>query len=376
MAETNNRYEALDGLRGVAALAVMISHLSQEMLFRNAYEAVDLFFVLSGFVIAHSYGARLQNGMTNAEYIKRRIIRLYPMLIFSLLIGLPVFIEAGREGLTNFSSGNIISSTLYNSFLAPYIGELGGPIFPSNPPAWSLFFEMVASLSFVLIVRLQMRSIFKMILLSAAAFLTTSALTTIDLHGHGLFDFEQGWSGSRFDGGFFRVAFGFLVGVFLYNKKDSITRIATAIVPRAFANIYFLFTLVLVLFFFPMSLHGIYPMFIIFGVAPWLVAFGSTVRCTSAVDINIARFLGWISYPIYLIHYPIGQAVFMYFGKANQYAVAPMLATCAITIVCAVLLTKFVEEPIRAFLAKRFIRSSKTQESVTELGMRTDQHPV
>lgn len=133
------------------------------MLFKNAYEAVDLFFVLSGFVIAHSYGARLQNGMTNAEYIKRRIIRLYPMLVFSLLIGLPVFIEAGARGSRIFRRG---TSSLRRSItrFAPYIGELGGPIFPSNPPAWSLFFEMVASLSFVLIVRLEMRSIFKMIL--------------------------------------------------------------------------------------------------------------------------------------------------------------------------------------------------------------------
>lgn len=99
MSATHNRFDALDGLRGVAAIAVMISHFSQETLFKNAYEAVDLFFMLSGFVIAHSYGARLLSGMTSTEYVKRRLIRLYPMLLISLLIALPVFIEAGAVGL-------------------------------------------------------------------------------------------------------------------------------------------------------------------------------------------------------------------------------------------------------------------------------------
>lgn len=366
MSATNDRYDALDGLRGVAAIAVMISHLSQETLFQNAYEAVDLFFMLSGFVIAHSYGARLLGGMTNLEYVKRRIIRLYPMLLISLLIGLPVFIEASRAGLSAYSSRNITSATLYNIFLAPYISELGGPIFPSNPPAWSLFFEMVASLAFVVIVRLNMRSIFKIIILSAIVFLITSALTTLDTHGHGLFDFEQGWSGSRLDGGFFRVAFGFLVGVLLYNRKNVIAKAVKAIVPPAFGNIYCLYAFVLLLFLFPMSIRGFYPMLIIFCVAPWLVTFGSTIRCTSAIDIKVARFLGWLSYPVYLIHYPIGQAVFTFFGKPNQTATVPLLVTCAVTFVSAIILTKVVEEPIRAFLTRRFVGRSPARAGLID----------
>src|ERR1700684_2462821 len=102
MTTTDNRYDALDGLRGVAAIAVMFSHFTQESVFKNAYVAVDLFFMLSGFVIAHSYGTRLLAGMTAVEYIKRRIIRLYPMLLLSLLIGLPVLIEAGTVGISTY----------------------------------------------------------------------------------------------------------------------------------------------------------------------------------------------------------------------------------------------------------------------------------
>ena len=393
MSATSERYDALDGLRGVAAIAVMISHLSQETLFKNAYEAVDLFFMLSGFVIAHSYGERLLNGMTNFDYIKRRVIRLYPMLLISLLIGLPIFIEAGAVGLSTYPARDVISATLDNLFLAPYISEFGaasmtgiraastadftiGAIFPSNPPAWSLFYEMLASLVFVVIVRLSTKSVLKIIISCAVLLVAAGALTNFDSHGHGLIDFEQGWSGTRLDGGFFRIGFGFLVGVFLYRRKTGLAKAATAIIPRALSNIYWLYALVLLLFLFPMSLRGLYPMLIIFCVAPWLVTFGSTLRCTSKIEISVARFLGWLSYPVYLLHYPIGQAVFMLMGKPNENPAVPMLVTCALTIVSAIVLTKFVEEPMRAFLSRRFIGLPLAGGGLAGLGVPADNRPV
>jgi peptidoglycan/LPS O-acetylase OafA/YrhL len=394
MSATHNRFDALDGLRGVAAIAVMISHFSQETLFKNAYEAVDLFFMLSGFVIAHSYGARLLSGMTSTEYVKRRLIRLYPMLLISLLIALPVFIEAGAVGLSSYSVRNVVAATLDNLFLAPYLGDFGAAsmtsiqsvppaqltiaaIFPSNPPAWSLFFEVLASLAFVVIVRLSTRSILKGIVFSALMFMVFSAMTVLETHGHGLVDFEQGWSSSRLDGGFFRIAFGFMAGVFLYSIKNTSANPVKSMMPRVFANIYVLYALVLVLFLFPMSLRGLYPMLIIFCVAPWLVLFGSTVRCMSSVEIQIARFLGWLSYPIYLLHYPIGQAVYMVMGTPNASAPAPMLVASAITFVSAIVLTKFVEEPVRSFLSKRFVgRSTAAHTSPIDSSVLSDQKTI
>ena len=393
MSATHNRFDALDGLRGVAAIAVMISHFSQETVFKNAYEAVDLFFMLSGFVIAHSYGARLLSGMTRMEYVKRRLIRLYPMLLISLVIGLPVFIEAAAVGLSNYPARSIVTSTLENMFVVPYMGDFGaasmsslkavsaasftiGAIFPSNPPAWSLFFEVLASLAFVAIVRFSIRSIIVGIAFSALMLLVFSAMTVLETHGHGLVDFEQGWSGSRFDGGFFRISFGFMAGVLLYNIKNTGARSVTAMIPRAFANIYVLYALVLVLFLFPMSLRGFYPMIIIFCIAPWLVLFGSTVRCMSSVEIQTARFLGWLSYPIYLLHYPIGQAVYMVVGTTNASAVGPMLVASAATLLSAIVLTKFVEEPVRSFLSRRYVgRSTATHSISIDSGVLSDQKP-
>jgi len=334
------------------------------------------------------------SGMTSTEYVKRRLIRLYPMLLISLLIALPVFIEAGAVGLSSYSVRNVVAATLDNLFLAPYLGDFGAAsmtsiqsvppaqltiaaIFPSNPPAWSLFFEVLASLAFVVIVRLSTRSILKGIVFSALMFMVFSAMTVLETHGHGLVDFEQGWSSSRLDGGFFRIAFGFMAGVFLYSIKNTSANPVKSKMPRVFANIYVLYALVLVLFLFPMSLRGLYPMLIIFCVAPWLVLFGSTVRCMSSVEIQIARFLGWLSYPIYLLHYPIGQAVYMVMGTPNASAPAPMLVASAITFVSAIVLTKFVEEPVRSFLSKRFVgRSTAARTSPIDSSVLSDQKTI
>ncbi|CAD6562323.1 acyltransferase family protein [Paraburkholderia sabiae] len=386
MATTNSRYDALDGLRGVAAIAVMMSHFTQEA-FRNAYVAVDLFFMLSGFVIAHSYGARLLDGMTAAEYVKRRVIRLYPMLLISLLIGLPVLIGAKALGLSTYPMQSIISATLHNLFFTPYIGHFGnanmvaagavsaeltiGEIFPANPPAWSLFFEMVASIAFVIIVRLSRSTMFRISVVGGLMFLITGALTSFEFHGHSVVDFSQGWSGGRLDGGFYRVIFGFVSGVLLYNLRSAGVdlRIVDAL-KGVLRNSYGLYIVALIMFLFPMSLRGAYPAFVIFCVAPCLVMVGAKLPCASMFEAKTAQFLGWLSYPVYLLHFPIGRAVFMLLGKHNESAAVPIAVACATTLVSAIIVTKYVDEPIRAFLSKRLARSSAARaRTVTPGGM-------
>src|ERR1700761_6004380 len=80
-------YPALDGLRGVAAIAVMLHHfrpLTAPWLFAHGYLAVDLFFLLSGFVIAHAYDARFRKGLGVPAFLVIRLIRLWPMIAFGV----------------------------------------------------------------------------------------------------------------------------------------------------------------------------------------------------------------------------------------------------------------------------------------------------
>ncbi|HET9652973.1 MAG TPA: acyltransferase family protein, partial [Usitatibacter sp.] len=86
------RYLLLDGLRGMAALVIVVHHFTalsgQREIFASASIAVDFFFCLGGFVIAHAYQERLLAGMSALEYTRRRVARLYPMYLVGLAIGL------------------------------------------------------------------------------------------------------------------------------------------------------------------------------------------------------------------------------------------------------------------------------------------------
>jgi peptidoglycan/LPS O-acetylase OafA/YrhL len=78
---TSKRFEALDGLRGVAALVVMFGHFGQILGTyspTNMFVAVDAFFALSGFVVAYSYTEKLKQGMSPWKYFYRRLVRNYP----------------------------------------------------------------------------------------------------------------------------------------------------------------------------------------------------------------------------------------------------------------------------------------------------------
>ena len=92
----------LDGMRGVAALAVVALHLKDSLGISAppaSYLAVDLFFMLSGFVLAQAYGARLAGPLSPWGFIRLRLIRLYPLYLAGLVVGAAVgLIDAGGPG--------------------------------------------------------------------------------------------------------------------------------------------------------------------------------------------------------------------------------------------------------------------------------------
>ena len=96
-ADSKPHYDILDGLRGVAALLVVVFHLCEahatshfDQLLNHGYLAVDFFFALSGFVIGYAYDDRWGR-MTYRDFFKRRLIRLHPMVVMGMLIGAAAF---------------------------------------------------------------------------------------------------------------------------------------------------------------------------------------------------------------------------------------------------------------------------------------------
>src|SRR5208282_1510836 len=162
-AYTKHRFHVLDGMRGIAAIVVMIYHYYLNLHFRclkNPFLAVDFFFMLSGFVIYHAYGEKLLDGLAAREYLARRISRLYPMMAIGLLLGLPVLYVQTVSTSSDYTRHDLVSSVISNFAMLPYLtvkkqivdqvsSRVG--LFPVDGPLWSISFEMLASIAFLVL---------------------------------------------------------------------------------------------------------------------------------------------------------------------------------------------------------------------------------
>lgn len=153
--KTKQHFEILDGLRGVAAIVVVIFHFMEiaitdysENFVGHGYLAVDFFFCLSGFVIAYAYDNRITQ-MTTWQFIKLRLIRLQPLVIIGSILGLLTFLFDPFSNLyAIYGFGKTALIFLYSVFLIPYpaMAERYTNLFSLNAPAWSLFWEYIANI--------------------------------------------------------------------------------------------------------------------------------------------------------------------------------------------------------------------------------------
>lgn len=157
---TKQHFLALDGLRGVAALMVVIFHFMEMVIgdysklwIGHGWLAVDFFFCLSGFVIGYAYDDRVGN-MGLWKFLELRLIRLHPMVVFGSVLGLlTLLVDPFRAGALGYSAGRVALMFLTSIFLIPYpvMHERGFSLFSLNSPAWSLFWEYVANFAYAIL---------------------------------------------------------------------------------------------------------------------------------------------------------------------------------------------------------------------------------
>ncbi len=155
VAPDHRYYYFLDGLRGLAAFAVLLGHA---MSFQFPEEgvpyflAVDFFFMLSGFVITHVYGGRLGKNVSYRDYFIARLIRLFPLMALGATIGSLVTL---LDNLIDYTAPwHLVGATaaLNIAGLPSFIYPVWGYAFPFNLPAWSLFFELFASFALAIFI--------------------------------------------------------------------------------------------------------------------------------------------------------------------------------------------------------------------------------
>jgi peptidoglycan/LPS O-acetylase OafA/YrhL len=291
-----HRFHTLDGMRGIAALAVMLYHYhvvpGHTTWLLNGPSAVDFFFILSGFVVLHGYGAKLENGMTARAYLARRVARLWPLMALGVLVGLPAaYMQRG-------SAGALLGSVAANLCFLPYLGSnaLAGSsiIFPTDDPLWSIFFEMVASIAFIWLAKIGSNKWLGAISAASLALVLIGALIrTHQEHYNGL-DVGAGYNAATFLGGFPRVAFGFVLGMLIYRIYGE-RRPGLSIHPA------FLYLVLAAMLAFPYHVGGAWYFIAAAVFSPLLVYYGSV-----SIGLTwLSEYLGWLSFPIYCLHRPV-----------------------------------------------------------------------
>ena len=348
-----HKFTTLDGMRGVAALAVMAGHFSQHAstpIFQNARLAPDLFFCLSGFVLAYSYEERLRGGAFLADFVRRRVVRLYPLFLLGLILGALALAMKLAAGQTDLSPARAVLATGLNLFYLPYLADFTiqfgneafpSAIFPVNDPSWSLFFELAINLLFALWAWGGGRFVRLIPVLSAAALLATVA----HLHQP-----EPGWGASTFAGGFPRTAFGFFSGVLIFRYRAPLARRLPKLPPGL------LLLGIAAVFALPDLPHEtLFWTVCVLLAVPAVVALGFVAETRSLQFSRLLGYLGWLSYPLYCLHFPLYSVVTTLRGSAEA-PVWLVIALSAASILIAHAAGRWIDTPIRAWLGRRYAR--------------------
>lgn len=292
--KTKTHFLILDGLRGIAALAVVIFHFMEwvypdpaKNFIGHGFLAVDFFFCLSGFVIGYAYDDRIQK-MRIKDFFIARLIRLHPLVILGSVLGLVGFFIDPFATVTHYDSGKIALLFLCSLFLIPLpiMEERFFNLFSFNAPSWSLFWEYVANIFYAIVLCKLGRRTLAVFLILAAAGICFVSYRAGNLLG--------GWSKNNFWDGGIRVAYSFLAGLFIYRSNWIIKN------QLGFTG---LGALLFLAFLMPSSgWNWLTEPIVVLIYFPLLVSLGAGSAMKPKFK-KLCQFSGDISYPLYMTHY-------------------------------------------------------------------------
>jgi peptidoglycan/LPS O-acetylase OafA/YrhL len=362
---TKPHYAILDGLRGVASVMVVAFHLFEahstshlDQVINHGYLAVDFFFLLSGFVIGYAYDDRWLN-MGVGNFFKRRLVRLQPMVIMGMIIGALLFYfqDSGLwPTIHQVPVWKMLVVMLIGCTLIPVPESMDirgwQEMHPLDGPGWSLFFEYIANILYGLFVRRFSRTALSILVVLSGLALIHLAVTSP------AGDIIGGWSldPTQLRIGFTRVMYPFFAGLLLYRAGKlthikhaffwcSLLVVLTLSIPRIGGSMH-------------LWMNGLYDSLTIIFVFPLIIFLGASGDLRGKYARRICKFLGDISYPVYITHYPL---IYIYTGWVydhhpsfrQAFPVAILVFISSILLAWACL--KFYDEPVRLWLKRRFL---------------------
>ncbi|CAH2602182.1 Acyltransferase [Rhodovastum atsumiense] len=346
---TQHRYAYLDGIRGLAAIFVLTRHIPfLNFNFYRSYLAVDLFFILSGFVLAHAYDRKLREGMMSARrFMLIRAIRLYPVFLLSALLSIvAAFAGAFSKHLDSFSHlADLSFAALATIMLLPWPASGNPSLFPINGVYWSLFFEVLANFLYA-----RCRFLLTGAVLAGVAFLAATGIVVLACC-HGNLDAGFLWTWQDAGAGMLRSIFGISMGLLLYRQAPSLSRCFGRVSP------WLIFPIVGIILASPASPHlnWLIDVICVCLIFPACVLIGARRPTSTGETILLA--LGSASYPIYVLHVPIAKMMSPVWESVDAFAPYGGILFIVLLVMLSVGLERIYDVPVRRYLLGRLRKS-------------------
>ncbi len=317
--ENPGRLPLLDALRGIAALAVLLYHANNLFpglgAFARAYLFVDLFFLLSGFVLTAAIDGKMRAGLRVAQFMRKRWLRLWPMIVIGAFVGAIPFAMVNDDATT---SVHLLKAILLIPLLALAINP-----YPLNPPHWSLAMELIANfLHAAILWRLPTKALYVLVVFLAA-------ILGWQIHVAGVNNFQS--DGFSWPLALSRVVFAYVLGMAIARKHSERDVRQPGIGPIMVPLI-----VIMTLPFVPFHkalVDGAVTLFILPGIFLW-----ATVTPLPQRFVRAADSLGVMSYPLYAVHLPILVMVASWRGDGLG-----LLLACALSLSLAWILAQMFE---------------------------------
>ncbi|MBR4739684.1 MAG: acyltransferase [Bacteroidales bacterium] len=381
------RYEILDGLRGVAALMVVLFHIFETyskgpayQIINHGYLAVDFFFVLSGFVVGYAYDDRWDK-MTTWGFFKRRLTRLHPMVIVGTLVGAALFFFAGNAfpQTQQVELWKFLLCLVMGLLILPCPNSLDirgwGELNSFNGPVWTLTLEYIGNILYAFVLR-RLPKMALAVLAVICAFFTLDV--TLGWNVFGLFEAPHytvigGWSltPDQIYIGFTRLLYPFLCGLLISRilpaRRTADNPSGSPIHLKG--GFWWCGLAIVVLLAMPniggkMGVaDGLFQAACILVLFPLIVLAGAGSKTTDRRSTAVCKWLGDISYPIYITHYPL---IYMQMDWVAQHPDAPLWQHIAVgtsVVLMAILLAwgllKAYDLPVRGWLTEHWLKRVK-----------------
>ena len=298
----SDRYLALDGYRGLAAIAVAMYHLDRRFV-PGGYLAVDFFFALSGFVLLRTYESRIKSDISVIRFMVLRGIRLFPLHTAAIAIGVLWAIQGLiRNSEFHMTAGAIGCSLMPNILLLP--SPCAGLLFPMNGVEWSLFYEVIINIIMAkFLIRLSNITLFITIAVSVTALIYLAYINTLSPE-YFIYHGEPLNNGDRYQGwymGPLRTIISFTLGMLIARLAPTKQR-----PPTFWAVLAGFFMVSMLTIQTPLSFRTPLDLAIILIVSPGLLIIGSRFE-VPALFVSSAIRLGDLPFALYAIHLPFAR---------------------------------------------------------------------